>query len=817
MKVFRQLFLLIFVCSYFSAYAQSDVELAKVLEKFTFREINTPSSTLFLHCDKTLYTNNETIWFAAYLQANRGTPIEKHHTLSVVLLNHESKKINLSELYAMEAGLASGSIVLPDTIVPGNYQLLAYTNIVDKKGIPFEVFSIPLTIKSTVETKFNASIKLLDTAQSFKGSRRLSIRATGIPIQKNGKYPPATINYYIVGGLAKTMQTNGDGEALFDIDANTLNPSNNNIYASVSYEKELKHLSLSLPVADPKRVNIKFYPEGGSLTNGITSTIGFEAISAYGQPLSLMAMLLKDDKPIDTVETSSSGMGSFKLNPTTGSSYSLKVFKSNLVSKDTVYNLPVPLKNLLVISMAKAAVSDTLSFSLKSIIPAKFGILIHNTHELLANFNVDANIRGRNVKIALKDVPKGVASLTVLDSFGNPLAERLFFAHYTEGELLTAATDKPVYKPREKVTLKLRLKEIEKGKEESGLVSVAAVQGNRIETAKFRDMESYTYLEHELGNLPLDPNGIPYRNRKYLEDLLLVKGWRRFVFEEKQWPEEVDTLGMYKSLELSGKVTKNSKELDEPTNLTLYRDTIFNIIRTDIKGRFELNADEATVKAGKKLIFFLDEDNKNKYQLDLGNSAVKSNILSAEQAQYVQNNSGKTEFSSWKLTGKDKINQLKTVEIKAGRNTSALYYYSNKCGDYVCHNNVLNCPQHPAGPMSTIPINGHFYYVVKDLNTPKQRLVSTLYKGCGLENDQKLYFSVNGRQISKEFYINDYKINPELDYQSTVFWAPFLQLSSSKDTEVSFYTSDFKSPYRIIVQGVSEKQVVTGATTFKVE
>ncbi|RYG21927.1 MAG: hypothetical protein EOO07_01345, partial [Chitinophagaceae bacterium] len=220
MKRSRPLFLLFFAFSYFSAYAQNDAALAKILEKFTARETNNPSSTLFLHCDKTLYTNNETIWFAAYLQANRGTPIEKHHTLSVALLNNESRKINLSELYVMEGGLAFGSIVLPDTIVPGNYQLLAYTNIVDRKGMPFELFSIPLTIKSTAETKFNASIKLLDTAQDFKGPRRLSIRASGIPVQRNGKYPPATINYYTSGSLTKTIQTNGDGEALFDIDAN---------------------------------------------------------------------------------------------------------------------------------------------------------------------------------------------------------------------------------------------------------------------------------------------------------------------------------------------------------------------------------------------------------------------------------------------------------------------------------------------------------------------------------------------------------------------------------------------------------------------
>ncbi len=822
MNFFRQIVLLFFILGYFSANAQNNTSIGKVLEKFTFRETNNPSATLFLHCDKTIYTNNETIWFAAYLQANRGTPIEKHHTLSVALFNEESKRINLSELYVMEAGLASGSIVLPDTIVPGNYQLMAYTNIVDKKGMPFEIFSIPLTIKSTFETKFNASIRLLDTAQNFKGTRRISIRASGIPIQRNGKYPPAIISYYTIGGETKTIQTNGDGEAIVAIDTDKLSPSNNTISASVRFDEETKYLFLLLPGADPKKINIKFYPEGGNLSDGIPSTIGFEAISVYGQPLSLRAILLKDGKPIDTVETSVSGMGSFKLTPIAGSVYTLKAFKSNLLAEDTVYHLPKSSKGFPVISMGKAVVSDTLSFLIKCPMPGNFNILIHNTHELLASFNLAANARGRHVKIALKDVPKGIATLTVLDSLGRPLVERLFFAHYTDGELLTASIDKPVYKPREKVRLRLRLKEIEVGKEEKALVSVAAVQGNRLETAKFKDMESYTYLEHELGNLPLDPNGIPYRNRKYLEDLLLIKGWRRYVFDQTKWPEKLDTAGLYQSLELSGNVTKNGKELDEPINLTLIRDTLFNVINTDTIGNLLLNVEETGVTARKKLLFIVNKVNRYGYQVYLKNPYEITNNAINTQFEIEYNFVGKTESNSLEqiYKGNDKLIQLRTVEIK-NKNDDLLTKTNfipvmNKCGDYVCKLGFLNCPMHPPNTIgTTLPVKGKNYL----FHIPS-RIIQRYYSGCIYETTSNTeLFSLQGRLFSKEFYINDYKVGVDetLDFQSTVYWTPFLQLSSSKDTEVSFYTSDLKAPYRVIVQGISEKQVVTGSTSFKVE
>lgn len=826
MKFLRPIVLLVFICCTLSATAQYNV-LSKVLEKFTLRETNHPSSTLFLHCDKTLYTNNEIIWFAAYLQANRGTPIQKHHTLSVALLNNERRRVEVSELYVMEAGLASGSLLLPDTIAPGNYHLLAYTNIVDKNGVPFEVFSIPLTIKSTLETKFSASIKLLDTAQDFKGARRLSIRASGIPMQKNGKYPPVSISYYTADGEVKSTQTNEEGEVMVRIDPRTLNPHNNSLHATVSYGKEIKYLSLSLPIANLKGMNINFYPEGGNLSNGIVSTVGFEARSAYGQPLNIRAILLKDGKPIDTVETSISGMGSFKLLPSIGSKYLLKAFTSNLLAKDSVYTLPLISETLPVISMSRAVTRDTLSFTLKNSIPKTFDILIHNTHELLASFRIEAHARGRSVKIALKDVPKGIASVTVLDTLGRPLAERLFFAHYTDGELLNAVPDKPVYKPREKVTLKLRLKETEEGKEETALVSVAAVQGNRIEAAKFRDMESYTYLEHELGTLPLNAMGIPSRDKQYLENLLLVKGWRRFVLEEDKWPERIDTVGMYRSLEFSGKVMENGKELNEPVSINLIRDTLIGRINTQSNGSFELSADEMIIPAGKKLMFMINKQNKDQFKIGFENPFEKVNKQFSKQHLVTDIAMGRTESNSsaqyYKVN--DKAIQLKVVEIK-GRTDDLLtgtkinYTPTNLCGDWVCAFGTLNCPLvgHYAGSDgSNLPVKGKQYTWVTLMNG-KVSIRTTNYVGCIYEVASKSnLFSMQGRQISKEFYINDYNIDPELSYQSTVYWLPFLQLNSSKDTEVSFYTSDLKAPYKVIIQGVSEKQVVAGTTNFNVE
>ncbi len=219
------------------------------------------------------------------------------------------------------------------------------------------------------------------------------------------------------------------------------------------------------------------------------------------------------------------------------------------------------------------------------------------------------------------------------------------------------------------------------------------------------------------------------------------------------------------------------------------------------------------------MVFMFGKDERDKFRVNLTDPYENSNILVLNQIDPISTMIGKTEVSSIDLTykGNDKAIQLRTVEIKSTNDTE-LYGLGNKCGDYICKYNILNCPNHPPGPGSKIPIKGKNYIsIISNGRYRSER--SVVYKGCILEDVQVSYYGMLSRQIAKEFYIYDYNdgANPDLDFQSTVYWTPFLQLSSSKDTEVSFYTSDLKAPYKIIVQGLSEKQVVTGATIFKVE
>lgn len=90
------------------------------------RDIN--STGLYIHTDKHIYTPSEKIWFTGYLLNIRATDTIPYHTLFVALINPNTRKPVLYERFAFDRGVSKGLLALPDSLPPGDYALVAYTN-----------------------------------------------------------------------------------------------------------------------------------------------------------------------------------------------------------------------------------------------------------------------------------------------------------------------------------------------------------------------------------------------------------------------------------------------------------------------------------------------------------------------------------------------------------------------------------------------------------------------------------------------------------------------------------------------------------------
>ena len=759
-----------------------------------------PNTNLFVHFDKNVYTNNEIVYFSAYLLNGANSPQNKHKIISLCLIRDLDTAIIVQDKFLIKDGLSSGSINLPDSILTGNYHFVAYTDLL-LNNLPSAIYQQPITIKTNIDPAFKASLKILENVVDVKKNHEVLLSAT----TKDNRFlqKPLQINYRYGTKTLKT-KTDASGQLLIKLPVQN-DLSDPNLYIKLNNDKDTSYLTLPLPTVKNK-ASVKFYPEGGNLVLGLPSVIGWEVKDQHKQPVALRAFLYENNLPIDTIETTSYGIGKFKLTPKNSALYSLKLIHSGLA--DSIYQLPSAIAKGVVVNIQNAVTQDTLSVIIKNNTSKKLLFLIHNFREVYLNLPLEMNFNRSILKIPLTAIPKGLMSLTILDSLKRPLAERMFFAHHNSAENIRVETDKKSYQQREKVTLNLKL-----NLDTIGLVSIACIQDNRLQTKNNNDIESYTYLTSQLNTLPIILKDTPYKNVNYLEQILLVKGWRKYTWQDLQKATSLDTIVKKDSLQILGWITKSKKPLSKPITLASLSSNNLGLIETSASGHFNFNTEELILEQGSKSFLFISDKNKFDYTLHFNDEFLKMSQKIAKTTVFENPILPSTIVNNADLVLKsnEKAIRLKEVVIKSKKDNSIGYLGaqgSNACGDYVCLYNILNCPNHRTDFNNTEPIVGRSYYT-----NGYQKVYQECRLGLGLDEN---YLQFNGIHFQKEFYINDYKDPQEPAFFSTIYWNYNTVINNKKETKIEFYSSDITGKFRVVVQGITEKDVIYGEHFFEV-
>lgn len=784
-------------------------------KKFEFYRLKKQEGILYAHFDKTIYTNNENVWFTAYLLADNSR--KKSDVLSAMLVKDDDHKIVLEAKFIMAGGLSFGNVFLPDTIAAGDYSFMLYTNNVSQ-GKPADVFVQPVTIKNTSEISFAASLDLVDTSRFPADGKRKILLVT------NSRGPKiisgAAVNYCLgnkTHPLAKgTVKTDKAGQYLFNLPVQYVDVNNNIMEVQVTYGKETRNIKLLLPVY-PSKQSVRFYPEGGNLSDGLRSAVGWEVKNEAGNPCKVTGVLYRGGDAIDTIATNSYGMGKFTFVPQKGNRYYVKLLLAE--AKDAVYNLPEVRTYLPVISIPHAVADDTLKLLITNKMQGRFNVLVHDYNQLFFSFPAEVNSLGRPVKIILNNVPKGIAEVTILDSLQRPCAERLFFAHYKHRNSLKVSTDQGEYKTRQLVHLNLDLLDAG-GKPAGGLVSIACIQANRLELKKSKYIESYFYLEHELGAIPVTGSylGTAANDVEYLEDVLLIKGWRRYTWKELLATTPADTLTQQDSLMFAGDVTYFDRPLKKSLTMLEMKDSLVKTISTFQNGHFRLENSDLYTAADKKIYLFASGNSNDGYNINLKdpytdiNKRLSQSIMPLNYNRFTNEKNDGPE----NLSGLEHVIHLREVRIK-GENDNSIYGSENgnsrvnACGDYVCKFNILNCPNHRDDPDNRAPVKGQIYtYLGSAFYT---------YEGCEITTATGFRKAFDGINYASEFYPADYlQYNPSSpEYVSTIYWKHLYKIIPGKDTGIKFYTSDITGTFKIVVQGVGADDVIFAEKTFVVK
>lgn len=807
MKKHHRLFLFLLLNSYTLLAQTSFITDEELLDKLTSFHKANPKDLLFVHTDKAIYTNGEQLWFSAYLVQSLSTNPKEHNVLSMALMREDSRKIYRQDKYAMENGLGFGSFILPDTLPPGNYQVLFSTNLMDKGQNPIAQYVQSITIKTINQVSFDARLTLLDSVPK-NGEVKVKVVVEFKEEDRQLNIVPR-VSYNVTKGKVRTKKLDKKNSGVLTVPAEELNRENPILLASISCKNEVQHLSLKLPEVRQKDVSVRFFPEGGDLVSGLENTIAWETRTTADLPIPITGILYQDDQPVDTLSTNSYGVGTFKLQADQKSSYRIAVKKNDYLTADTSYILPLVLEDGVVLHLEQGVVNDTLVVNLSAARSRKVKVFIHDFRDGFSSFQMQLQPFLKRTLIALPVVPRGLAAVTVMDEEGRPLAERLFFAHHNQGVKMNVEVSKESYKKREQVSMKFKLKDVV-GDNIPGIVSVACVQEGRLDDFKQQDIETYSLLSSHLTELPFNPLGNRLNDKAYLENTLLVRGWRRYTWQGIMKPTiNLDTSQIIQSLKIKGNALYNNRPLKKAVGLNVIRDGQFDVIQTAQNGDFDFAREHLLTMFGRKVLVMVDKKIRDNYSIELVDPYKEVNEKLALTTELSPTYGFlKTEQSSkeYQMAGFENMVALKEVVVKGRKNELVLKPLSNPCGDYVCMFGILNCSNHFGHYNNTLPKKGGRY------------AEGIVYFGCIVYEDKPVS-QVDGIYTTREFYGVDPKLFdfPDPQLLSTLFWKPGLVINKDGEAECTFYSGDIAGKFRVVVQGVGTNELIYAEESFEVK
>ncbi len=757
------------------------------------------NTLLYLHTDKTQYVPNENIWFSAYVLQ---TPfaLNDYHTLYVFLSHRQSKKVISSAQFVMSQGIGAGYLFIPDTLVNGDYQLVAYTNMITKEEHPV-VFRQLIQLRSRKTAPYTTAFEKAVTWPDAGDSCRLMMRVT---TTENNYYAKGATARYTVLADEKPIS---HGKALINA-FGELPVSFMPVAGAVRYEIETEIKKDTFVSFNRQPVNwtqppvrLRWYAEGGSLLNGQPARILYEARGIDGRPVAIDATLLADGQPAGKIKTSTDGIGELRFTPLSGKKYTVSNAGNRKLLADA---FPIIADKGYSLQVVDGVIKDTIQLRIGSTKDAKVKVLMHNFREIEGYWPLSISNKTLTVKIPQKETTKGLYTLTLFDEHDQPVAERTIFIGYYQQPKLTVTTDSVAYHHRAKVKVKVSVSDAA-GHPQQALLSAAGVQLRRVQPDYFQDIIPFSYFQGYI-NAGLISTQLPAAppDAAALEKFLLTRCWTSYQLPSPAIA--LRELSQGKELGLNGMVRPLTRKATLPVELSVITDNGLAFVNTDDNGKFTVPGEMIVLEPDRKLGLVVNGRRNEDYNIILNHDADsldKGAALLPYTTPFIP-------AAAIVDPGPEPAGQGKTLDNVVIKNKPDIRIYHGKegCNDYVCMYNILNCTNHPFG--GSRPVNGGSYY----LNNG----TTVIYECKSAKQENQFLLKIAGRYYSKLFYVADYaQFNPpEPEVLSTIYWTPQMVTAENGEVEFSFYTNDLLGPFALIIQGVSPAGVVSGKVVFNV-
>jgi hypothetical protein len=340
---------------------------------------------------------------------------------------------------------------------------------------------------------------------------------------------------------------------------------------------------------------VRFFPEGGSLVNDVTSLVAVKAENAYGKGIAVSGVVLaSSDRVVAKFTCDSLGMGSFNLTPDATQDYHAEVVIAG--EKRNFKVRPAERKGFILgvnhTSPFIVAEINCNNFTLNE--SAGSNLIIVARHAGKTIYKEQIRIQQKDIVIQIPDgnFPDGIAAVTVYDERLTPLSERLVYIHHPNGVKLVLSTDKTVYQPKEKVTVKIKLNDTTRAH-----LSFAAVDAN-VAGIQTENIASYLELRSEIKGSIEHPeryfDTVNINRFKQMDLLLLTQGWRDFVWKGIEKAKFTLRYDIEQALTITGRVRRVwANKPMQKMNITMFApkatgDKLF-YTESDSSGKFKID------------------------------------------------------------------------------------------------------------------------------------------------------------------------------------------------------------------------------------
>jgi hypothetical protein len=628
-------------------------------------------------------------------------------------------------------------------------------------------------------------------------------------------------------------------------------------------------------------VDISFFPEGGSLVQGVPAVVAFKAVDGAGKGCSVSGKIVSSKG--DTVAMfadSHLGMGTFKFT----SNRKLSYFAEGKTSDGLSFRVPIPdaLEN-----GYSMQINNRSNNHWELIVRTNSRTLKENPSKTLIVSGFNRNLpclkalikTGSEVTTTLvpkEAFPGGISRITLMDSSGIIYAERLVYCEKPKILRVSLSTNKPEYAPREKVNVEISVTDTLNNPVKANL-SIAVVNGSKIISAPESDIATFLLLESEIrGNIEQphfyfeesNPNRLAA-----LDNLLLTQGWRNYIWKLAENMDRKMEYPVERGFYISGSLRKFLVDIpikNTKISLGIFDKTnqLFKVTTTNKEGIFFFDSlyfhGPANVvisatdinEAGKGLISidpgkFISPAISYKWNKRNISKTIPESEKEIKDLETFRLNTG-VHYKTLKQYKTSDTLLLDEVVVKAKKETTVSESHSPLFGrpdkeievttSMLAFRNIFEILQGKVSwpRMGIDKVKFYWDGVMIDGLSLGQMPVSHVsrveihytgsiiafysFKG-GNSNYIPVGYSQNnilpGYYQARKFYTPKYDTpseNYNPDYRTTIFWEPYLITDAEGKASCSFYTSDEKTWMRINVEGLeAEKNALVSEGKYEVK